>query len=203
MRRVRVILYAQTILAHPDALGAATLWNDLAEASTCTLAQARGSSTALSPRLTRDIIPDGGGAVDVKNAPSIIARLLRDRDWAVWGTNASAADAGDFSSMAQSTTVQEALSRIPKSWKLTQQKGGIGDVFTNPDATALVTEVRIKVPQFKFNKVDSRLFAQLRLGKNMGRGYPGADDFGMLYYDRNLQLTTNNDAMHIRLDFNR
>jgi hypothetical protein len=67
----------------------------------------------LSPRLQRDIIPDGGGSVDIHNAPYTVARLIRSQDWVVWGTDARV---GDFIYLGQSRTVQEALSRIPRSW---------------------------------------------------------------------------------------
>jgi hypothetical protein len=158
------------------------------------------SVQAPSQRLQRDIIPDGGGAVDIQNAPYIVTRLIRDQDWTVWGTDASAASTGDFTYLAQSSTVQEALSRIPRSWRMERQASGVGYKFTNPDSTALVTEVRIKVPMARFNP-DWQSFAQLRLGKEVGVDYPGADRYGMIYYDRNLHLTTNLDAMHVHLAF--
>jgi len=81
-----------------------------------------------------------------------------------------------------------------------RQASGVGYKFTNPDSTALVTEVRIKVPMARFNP-DWQSFAQLRLGKEVGVDYPGADRYGMIYYDRNLHLTTNLDAMHVHLAF--
>ena len=148
--------------------------------------------------LEDDITQDGTGTIANRNAA--YAQLIRQKDWAQWGTNASTTAADDFTALAQSTTVQEALARIPKSWTVTRQQEGIGYVFTNPNATALVTEVRIKVPMGKFNPSNWYQFAQLRLGKYVGTEI-GDPKFGMLYYDRQLNVTTNLDAMHIRLEF--
>jgi hypothetical protein len=83
---------------------------------------------------------------------------------------------------------------------MTRQQQGVGYVFTNPDPSALVTEVRIKVPMASFNQ-DWQSFAQLRIAKEVGKDFPGADRFGMVYYDSNIQLTTDLKSMHVRLEF--
>lgn len=83
---------------------------------------------------------------------------------------------------------------------MSRQAQGVGYMFRNPDSAAIVTEVRIKVPMAKFSP-DWQSFAQLRIGKEVGVGYTGADRFGMIYYDHNMELTSNLDAMHLRLEW--
>jgi hypothetical protein len=180
--------HAQTLLANPAVYGAATLWNDLAEAGVAAFCRMASPHRLASP-----------GTALLGPKP----QLLTAEDWGAWG---SSPYVGDMKLLAQSRTVREALSRIPRSWSVESQAVGEGWIFKNPDPSAIVTEVRIKAPMAEYNPMGQYYYAQLRLGKRI-EGHPWADPWGIVYYDRDLNLVNTSDAgrnlSHIPIYYNR